>query len=308
MLLRALDLVLRRAAFHRRRRGLVGGQGPAGGLLEPIGEGLTLPDVREFAIRGDAGAYRIFVAVPPSPPPAAGWPVLWLLDGNAWIAGAAEALAMQGRYAATSEIDPPLIVAVGYPGADPYDGARRAYDYLPAHSSGRMAARFMQGAPWFQPGGATAFLDFLTGPLRTAIAGRYPVDSTRQVLCGHSFGGLFALRCLLGRPDAFSGYAALSPSLWWDEGRGLREAEERVDALPTDLSVRLFMAVGGREMPDRPEISARMLTDAAAFADLLRERAPPGVAVEHRVLAEENHLSLPTAAFPAMLRFATRRD
>lgn len=301
MILRAL----RTALFQRRRRRLLA-QGD-GGLLREVADGLTLPDVRQFSADRECGAYRIFVAVPPSPPPSGGWPVLWLLDGNAWIAGAAEALAMQGRHPETGEIDPPLIVAIGYPGADPYDGGRRAYDYLPAHSSGRVAARFMQGAPWYQPGGVEPFLDFLTGPLRDAIAGRYPVDRRRQTLCGHSFGGLCVLHCLLSRASAFAAYAALSPSLWWDEGWGLRDAEALIGTQPAGLSARLLIAVGGREMPDRPEISARMLTDAAALADLLRQRGPAGLTVEHRVLAEENHLSLPMAAFPSVLRFAAPR-
>lgn len=301
MILRAL----RKALFGRRRRQLLA-QG-SGALLAAVGGGLVLPEIRRFSAVGESGAYEIFVAMPPSPPPDRGWPVLWLLDGNAWIAGAAEALALQGRYAGQAEIDPPLIVAIGYPGADPYDGGRRAYDYLPEHTSGRLAARFMQGAPWFQPGGAEEFLDFLAGPLRAEIAGRYPVDGARQILCGHSFGGLFALRCLLTRPTAFTAYAALSPSLWWDEGRGMREAETLVAGLPTDLATRVFIAVGGREVPDHLEISTRMLSDAAAFAALLRERGPSGLTVEYRVLEGENHLSVPTAALPSVLRFAAPR-
>lgn len=296
---------LRKVLFTRRRRRLLS-QG-SGGLLEAVGDGLALSDLRRFTALGESGMYEIFVAVPPSPPPNRGWPVLWLLDGNAWIAGAAEALALQGRYAEQAEIDPPLIVAIGYPGADPYDGGRRAYDYLPAHNSGGFAARFMQGAPWHQPGGDETFRDFLAGPLRNEIAGRCPVDGDRHILCGHSFGGLFALRCLLARPTAFAAYAALSPSLWWDEGRGLRDAETMVGTLPPDLATRIFIAVGGREMPDRADISTRMLSDAAAFAALLRERGPVGMTVEHRVLEGENHLSVPSAILPSVLRFAAPR-
>ena len=306
MMVRAIVESLRTATFGKKRQAIQDKAVRARhGLLEAVGSGLTIPDIQQYRARGPNGNYAIFITLPSAPPPKTGYPVLWLLDGNAWVAGAAETLRLQSRFALQSEIEPILIVAVGYPGEQPFDLGRRAYDYLPPHASGKLSERFMQGAPWHQPGGADAFLAFLTGALREDIAARYPVDGRRHGLCGHSFGGFFALYALLHRPEAFRHYAALSPSLWWDDGRLLKDAQAAIAAMPRDLAVDILIAVGERETPERPKISARMLDDAAAFADrLVRERLA-GVSVDYRVLAGENHQSLLTAAFSAVLRFAT---
>ncbi|BAV65361.1 alpha/beta hydrolase [Sphingobium cloacae] len=305
MMLRTIVASIRTAAFGRKRQALHDRATARHGLLEPVGSGLAIPDIQQYTARGANGDYTIFVTLPSGPPPGAGYPVLTLLDGNAWIAGAAEALRWQSRFAIQSEIEPMIVVAVGYPGEAPFDLGRRAYDFLPDHSSGKLSERFMQGAPWHQPGGADAFLDFLKGPLRDDLAERYPVDRSRQILCGHSFGGFFALYALLHRPEAFRHYAALSPSLWWDDGRLLKDAEAAIAAMPRDLVTDILIAVGERETPERPKISARMLDDSAAFVDRLERERLAGVSVDYRVLAGENHQSLLTAAFSAVLRFAT---
>lgn len=295
----------RTVTFGLRRGKMLDRAAAREGLLEPTGTGLLLPDLQQYAARSATGDYTIFVAMPNAPPPSAGYPVLWLLDGNAWIAGAAEALRWQSTFPIPSEIEPVMIVAVGYPGEKPFDLGRRAYDFLPKHESGKLSERFMQGAPWHQPGGAEAFLDFLTGALRDDIAKRYPLDRSRHILCGHSFGGLFALRTMLNRPMAFRRYAALSPSLWWDDGQLMKQADALIAALPRNLASEIFIAVGERETPDRPAISRRMEEDARDFADRLARLGPPGVKATYRVVEHENHQSLPTATFSTVLRFAT---
>ncbi len=306
MMIRAIREGLRTLAFLRNRDAIQArAAGAEGGILCAAGSGYRVAEVQPFTARGANGDYSIFVSLPSAPPPAAGYPVLFMLDGNCWVAGAAEALRLQSRFSAQSGIAPTLLVAVGYPGDAPINLGRRAYDFLPKHSSGKLSERFMQGAPWHQPGGAEAFLDFLTGPLRDDIARRYPVDLARQILCGHSFGGFFALYSLLTRPAAFRRYAALSPALWWDDARLLRDADRLIAALPPGLEADLLMAVGETETPDRPEISARMIADAADLAARLAREGPGGLRVTNVVLEGENHQSLPPTAFSRVLRFAS---
>src|SRR3546814_19712655 len=45
-------------------------------------------------------------------------------------------------------------------------------------------------------GGADDFLAFIEHELKPLIAQRYPVDARRQILFGHSYGGLFTLYTL----------------------------------------------------------------------------------------------------------------
>lgn len=277
------------------------------GTLQDFGSGYLLTDVQQFNTTGPAGDYVVFVVLPAAPPPPEGYPVLYLLDGNACIAGAADALRLQARFYEEARMEPLMIVAVGYPGTAPIDMGRRAYDYLPAHTSRKLGDRFMQGAPWHQPGGADSFLDFLSGTLRTGLAARYPIDINRQILCGSSFGGFFTLYALLTRPRSFSKYAAISPSLWWDDSRLIKDAPAMALSLPRDLETDVFLAVGDDEIPSRPDISEKMRADTQHMAEYLASLDIEGLSVEHRLLAGENHLSAFMTVFSAILRFSTAR-
>ncbi|MBF3166256.1 ferric enterobactin esterase PfeE, partial [Pseudomonas aeruginosa] len=72
-------------------------------------------------------------------------------------------------------------------------------------------------------GGADAFLDLLRDGMRPAVAAQAPLDTARQTLWGHSYGGLLVLHALFTRPGEFARYAAASPSLWWRDGAILGE-------------------------------------------------------------------------------------
>ncbi|NIJ42980.1 hypothetical protein FHS78_003288 [Parvibaculum indicum] len=307
MILRTLRETARSVCLRRySRQAAEKAQQSADGLLMDDGSGFRLPYIHRYTAEGPHGPHAVFVATPGVPPPPGGYPVLYMLDGNAWIASAAEALHFQARFARESAIEPFIIVAVGYPGDDPINMGRRAYDLLPKHRSPKLGAKFMQGAPWHQPGGADAFLDFLSGPLRRAVAARYPVNPGRRILWGHSFGGFFALHALLTAPHVFDGYAALSPSLWWDDGRLTKEADELIGRLPGDTDASVLIAVGGNETPDRPAISERMIADAESLSKNLSANGPPGLHVEYRLLDGETHQSVPVAAHSRVFRFASR--
>ena len=93
---------------------------------------VTVPGAKEFTLRSAAGKdYRIFVAVPDGKPPAAGFPVLYLLDGNAYFVAAADAMREQSTFASMSQVQPLIVVGVGYPGDQPLNGERRGFDFLP---------------------------------------------------------------------------------------------------------------------------------------------------------------------------------
>jgi hypothetical protein len=72
-------------------------------------------------------------------------------------------------------------------------------------------------------GGAEKFLGFVGDELIPWVNARYPTDSMR-VLVGHSLGGLFAAYALSRRPELFTGWVLMEPSLWWNEGLERRNA------------------------------------------------------------------------------------
>ncbi|MFT0520625.1 alpha/beta hydrolase [Pseudomonas faucium] len=182
--------------------------------------------------------YRLWVGKPDRPAPAAGYPVLWMLDGNAAL-GALDR--EQLRQLAAGQA--PLLVAVGYQTEQRIDRAGRTFDYTPALPGQAEQRDPLTGQP---SGGVDAFLDLLTLRMRPMVAELAPIDLQRQTLWGHSYGGLAVLHALFTRPGAFSDYAAASPSLWWHDGAIVREAQGLQQRLG-DSRPRLLLMRGGEE-------------------------------------------------------------
>jgi pimeloyl-ACP methyl ester carboxylesterase len=61
-----------------------------------------------------------------------------------------------------------------------------------------------------------------------------------RVLVGHSLGGLFAVYALIRRPDLFTGYVVMEPSLWWNDQRHVDEIRAVLRA-PEARRARLMM-------------------------------------------------------------------
>ena len=186
--------------------------------------------------------YRLWIGKPDRRAPAAGYPVLWMLDGNAAL-GALDSAQLQQLAAGQA----PLLVAVGYQTEQRIERIGRTYDYTPALPGQTEQRDPLTGQP---SGGVDAFLDLLTQRMRARVAEVAPIDLQRQTLWGHSYGGLAVLHALFTRPGAFSDYAAASPSLWWHDGAIVREAQglqQRLgDSRPTLLLMR------GGEEPSNP--------------------------------------------------------
>ncbi|WP_236238039.1 alpha/beta hydrolase [Pseudomonas faucium] len=182
--------------------------------------------------------YRLWVGKPDRPAPAAGYPVLWMLDGNAAL-GALDREQLR-RLAAGQA---PLLVAVGYQTEQRIERAGRTFDYTPALPGQAEQRDPLTGQP---SGGVDAFLDLLTLRMRPMVAELAPIDLQRQTLWGHSYGGLAVLHALFTRPGAFSDYAAASPSLWWHDGAIVREAQGLQQRLG-DSRPRLLLMRGGEE-------------------------------------------------------------
>lgn len=250
---------------------------------------VMLPAAQHLDVRAAASgyAYRIFVAAPAVPPPPAGYPVLYVLDGNAAFPVAA--FLARGT-AARSEVtgyQPPVVVGIGYPGDRDFDVAARRRDYTVASD---------KTGPAETEGGANRFLDFIEHELKPLIAARYPVDRQRQALFGHSFGGLFVLHALFTRPAAFSTYLASSPSIWWADKAVLRGLPA---LLESKTAPRVQISVGaleddppkGNVSPDVRALvaSRKMIPAARSLAGQLQESAGWERKVAYYELAGEDH-------------------
>ncbi|CAI0991237.1 Ferri-bacillibactin esterase BesA [Serratia quinivorans] len=177
--------------------------------------------------------YRIRIAQPRNAPPAAGYPVVYLLDGNAVLMELNASLL--ARLAAQKQ--PPVLVLLSYDNDLRIDANGRSYDYTPAPlQTGEMRAN----------GGADAFLKLIESQIKPAVAAKVAIDPQRQTLWGHSYGGLFVLHTLLTQPAAFQNYVAVEPSLWWGKGFILQEAQRVIEQHPA-MSAHLWLWTGGGE-------------------------------------------------------------
>jgi predicted alpha/beta superfamily hydrolase len=195
-------------------------------------------DVSETALTSHEGLeYRILTSVPRGPAPEGGFPVFYILDGDAFFTTAAEIARMRewGRLA------PAIIVGVAYPSRAFYDGPRRTYDFTPPGFTD-------EGFDPSEQGGADKFLAFLTSELKPWVAARHAVDPNRQILFGHSLGGLFALHAVYTAPQSFNVYIAASPSIRLSDRFIARDAAH-FDAHPISdrRAPRVLVTVGTLE-------------------------------------------------------------
>ncbi|WP_033569116.1 alpha/beta hydrolase [Dickeya undicola] len=256
------------------------------------------------------GHYRLLTAWPDGPAPERGWPVMYLLDGERYFASVVSLLAAMRE--PRCGVTPGIIVAVDYDGP-----TRRDRDYLPAverlipesDPSGGLRSSGERGD-------AAGFRQFLLEELKPFIHQRYDIDSQRQALFGHSYGGLFTVDTLFEQPDSFQHFYASSPSVWWNGGYLSQRAGAFIasmEARPLHTSANLALSVGEYEqsleaweqrLPDERQRWLRQHRGQRRMVEGIRELATqlrlktPWLAVSLHVHAEQSHMS---ASFPALL-------
>lgn len=239
--------------------------------------------------------HRLFIATPMAAPPPGGWPVLYMLDGNA-----AFDFLTPGDLAQAKGL---VVIGVGYDTDRQFARELRTLDFTaPDPTAAGAQGDGLRPDPVHEgrmAGGAALFHDRLTGPLRAAAEEGLAIDPARRTLWGHSFGGLFTLYALLARPQGFARYAAISPSIWWDE-----PLIRRVAQAASPAALPLLMALGDREKrsgtdgppPDAPAPATMRFLD-----DLRRH---PGHQAQVHVLPGHAHIQTLAGSFPLVWPFA----
>lgn len=273
--------------------------------------GVVIDNSATFTMTSDVNGrtYQIFVAWPFGSPPAEGFPAIYMTDANAHFSTMVETSRSWSRGSGRGQQNA-IIVGIGYPaGAD--IRSERAFDLTMQLGDAPTPEGF---------GAADAFLHFVLDELKPRIEASYPVDTNRQALFGHSFGGLFALHSLINQPDAFQTYLAASPSIWWGERFSLKESLPRLTPkLETSgATPRVFISVGefeqsaepgprppsnsGRQRPQLPGVADRtQVDDAEAMSKLLSKT--PGVLSRYVLFDGEGHGSVAPAAMSRAISF-----
>lgn len=230
-----------------------------------LATGVPAAEVKQYLVARDDPRpdLRVFIWRPTSPPPAEGYPVIYMLDGDTVF----ESLTDTAAAVPDSRRPGAVIVGIGYDIDASLRQAARSYDYTPPSPG----ADSPVGAPrdpdavgkTLPGGGADRFIDTLETRIKPFVAAYYPIDANDQTLYGHSYGGLFALHVLLTQPDAFTRYVAASPSFWWN-GRYLLKTIADTPITAKGATRRLTVMVGHDvappERPDNTQAVTRQLS------------------------------------------------
>lgn len=233
-------------------------------------------------------------------------PTLYVLDGNACLP-MASSIARTLQMLAFGSFPPMICVGIGYPTENFLDVmSLRTRDLTPTTGTLPPSPLPMDKHGM---GGAPQLLETLVGEVFPAIEERYRSDADDRCLVGWSFGGLFALHALFNRPDAFSRYVLVSPSIWWSDQTILRD-EEAYASSHDDLAAKVFACVGEREeaaisrmWPQVPTelgdfaMGCRMVSALDELVMRLRSRHYPSLEITQQVFEDEHHMTV----FPAAL-------
>ena len=256
----------------------------------------VMPETQVWDMTAAHGeVYRIYISKPDGEAPEGGYPVLYVLDGNAMFASFADARRIQSIYDQDGFADM-IVVGIGYPNEVLYDG-RRMGDFTPKLVTPHMAEVYKD----YPSGKRAEFYNFLMDELRPEIAQRFEVNDLRQSLYGHSLGGLFALHVLYKDPTAFHAIIAASPAIWWDSQFIIAEEQAFAEKLKTQPDLlgrvaRLLLVVGEQE-----EESA-MTGDTILLGERLRDLSKYGLRSDYAVLEDETHISVPSRSVTMTMR------
>ncbi len=265
-------------------------------------------------------SYRILLYHPAKAPPAEGWPVLYLTDGNACFATAVDALKIQSAYPNGTNVCDGVIVAIGYPSDQPYDPLRRSWDLSPP--PGRVYPPFFPDTPDVRTGGGERFLALIEDQLKPWIEKQVSIDRSRQTLFGHSFGGLFTLYALFSKPDAFNRWVAASPAIFWEDAAILTAERTFLEEHKACLDIELHLSAGQYEgellapfHKGTPEEQKRQErageTRTVGYAKEMADRLAASTTVLERATFEEyqgeNHMSVLPVALNRAVQIAFRQ-
>jgi ferri-bacillibactin esterase len=281
--------------------------------LEPA----RVPGAVQFDLASEATGrtYRIYVHKPASPPPASGYPVVFLTDGDLTFGPAVTRASLEGL---SMDLRPSLIVAIGYASTERLAWLKlRTADLTPTAPKGD--SNYPVDAAG--AGNAERFYHFLTAELRPALSSVAPIDPADQTLYGHSLGGLFALYILFSHPDGFRTFVASSPSIWWDNRSVLKEEAALIAAVKAGKCAPRVLILSASEEQTIPKgplpegmtleqlkkliPEARMIDNARELAERLRGlKGKPPYEVTFHLFEGESHSTVIPGSISRALDFA----
>jgi predicted alpha/beta superfamily hydrolase len=225
----------------------------------------------------------LYISTPSRMKPGETFPVMYLLDGEAFI----ELAGGQMRYLSESYKINPSMIIVGIANTD------RFRDLTPTHLATGPDGKpdTSAASPTRNSGGGEKFLQFIKQELMPYVETNYPA-APYKILAGHSLGGLMAAYCLIQHPDYFNAYVAASPSFQWDSEAVLKMAEK----MEEKTSGKMLFFCDANE-------GAAFHANQLRFDSLLKKKNITGLKYKYAYYPEESHTSEPVKAFYDGMRF-----
>lgn len=224
--------------------------------------------------------YRIFQYFPPNYnfTDEQDYPVVFLLDADWYF----EELAFEvGEMIRNGEIPPVFIYGIGFLESP---NTLRFRDYTFPSDPEEYE---------IETGGADQFRAFLETELIPDLEAQHATNPAQYILMGHSLGGLNTLYNFFQQPDSkFTGFVAVSPSLWWKDGYLF--GEEATMAAPA-RHAQVYIGVGGDEPPSMTILNEEM-------AERLKANNFENLEVELEFFEGASHSQVPLAGFKSGLR------
>lgn len=188
-----------------------------------------------------------------------------------------------------------IIVGVTWSGEHVNYDSLRMRDYTPTKIEGMRTP--VAEVNWPQSGGADQFLAFMKNELFPFIESDYRADAGNRTLMGSSAGGILTLYTLLTQPDLFTGYAAASPYIPWDNEILYKfEREFAKKQLPHPVSV--YMTLGDMETTR---------ADFEKFSATMSGRNNPSVRLQSRILDNTGHSGSKNETYARGLQYVFER-
>jgi ferri-bacillibactin esterase len=270
----------------------------------------------DFTSRVNGRSYRLKVAIPFAPAPEDGYPVLYVLDGDAFFGTFSDSARLRG---AVGELSPAVVVGLGYQSDDIGVLMREHYrDLIPVEpGAGRreLDGDLVEARGY---GGGESLLEVIASEVKPKVADIVAVDPRRSLLFGHSIAGLLVLWAMFSRPEEFETCLALSPTISWNRDAVFAAAASFTSG-EAATTPRLYVAAGGLEQTapshavgglsveelQRLATAARTIDDSRELVEALnRGQGKPRSEAVFRLFDGQTHSTIVWAALNDMLEFA----
>lgn len=222
------------------------------------------------------------------------YPVLYLLDGKSNFystIGITSYLSTSNRNTVL-----PKMIVVGILNTD------RVRDFTPSKGN------FLDGTVAEKSGGGANFIEFIEKELIPYIESNYPTESYRTLI-GHSLGGLTVMNTLMTKPELFNSYAAIDPSMWWNDKKFLQSII--TTKLPkTNKTLSIFLGIANTFKIDTSAVKndtstktipvRAMLELHSYFEDI---QTKTNLNYKGKFYQDENHITVGHIAIYDALRF-----